>query len=46
MINEADYVELALACAGVCEALGRGINRRRVDQLTQSVLRAIERLTV
>jgi len=45
MINEVDYVEPGLACAGVCEALDRGINGRRVNQLSQSVLTAIEKLT-
>ena len=46
MINEADYIELGLACADVCEVLSRRMNIRRVDRLSQSVLRAIERLTV
>jgi len=46
MIDKVDYVELGLACAEVCEALNRGINERRVNQLSQSVLMAIEQLTV
>jgi len=46
MTNEADYVELGLACADVCGVLDQGIKGRRVDQLTRSVLRAIEQLTV
>jgi len=46
MIDKMDYIELGLACAGVCEALDRGINGRRVNQLSQSVLMAIEQLTV
>ena len=45
MVNKADYVELGLACADVCEVLYRGISGRRVDQLSQSVLEAIGRLT-
>lgn len=45
MVKEADYVELGLTCADVCGALNRGTNGRRVDQLTQPVLRAIEQLT-
>ena len=45
MINEVDYVELGLVCAHVCEALDRGTNTSRVDQLGQSVLRAIEQFT-
>jgi len=45
MVHEVDYVELGLVCAHVCEALDRGTNRSRVDQLGQSILRAIEQLT-
>ena len=46
MISKADYVELGLTCAGVCEALNRGVGRRQADQLSQSVLEAIEKLTM
>jgi len=46
MINKADYVELGLACAEVCEALDRGTNTRRADQLSQTILRAAEQLTM
>jgi len=45
MANEADFVELGLACADVCKALARGTDGRRVDQLSQSILDAIEQLT-
>lgn len=45
MINEEEYVNLALACADVCKALGRGMNGRRVGELGRSVLEAIEHLT-
>ena len=45
MINEADYVDLGLACADVCGALNRGMDGRRVDELSQSVLEAIGQLT-
>ena len=44
MINEADHVDLGLACADVCGALNRGIDGRRVNELSQSVLEAIEQL--
>jgi len=44
MISKADYVELGLTCSDVCEALNRGVNTRRADQLNQSVLEAIEKL--
>ena len=43
--KKADYVELGLTCAGVCEALSRGTGERRADQLSQSVLEVIEKLT-
>ena len=46
MVNKADYVELGLTCADVCEALNLGMDRRREDQLSQSVLEAIEELTL
>ena len=45
MANEADYVELGLACADVCKALDRGMNGRRLDELNQSVFEAIGQLT-
>ena len=46
MANKHDYVELGKTCAGVCEALNRGLNGRRLDDLSKSVLAAIEQLTV
>ena len=45
MINEEDYVDLALACADVCKVLDRGMDGRQVDELSQPVLEAIEQLT-
>jgi len=45
MINEREYVELGLFCADVCDALDRGINGKRFDELSQSVLKAIGQLT-
>ena len=45
MANKADYVELGLACADVCRALDRGMNERRMDELSRSVLEAIGQLT-
>ena len=45
MINEADYVELGLACADVCTALDRGLNGKRLDELDNSVCEAINQLT-
>jgi len=46
MISKTDYVELGLTCAGVCETLNRGTDKRRADQLSQPVLEAIEKLTM
>ena len=43
--NEMDCVELGLSCADACQALDRGLNGRRVDELSPSVLEAIEQLT-
>ena len=45
MADEADYVGLGLACADVCKALDRGMNERRLDELSQSVIEAIWQLT-
>ena len=44
MTNRTDYVELGLACADVCKALDRGMNGRKLDDLSQSVREAIEQL--
>ena len=46
MIKKADYIELGLACARVCEVLKRRTDGRQTDQLSQSVLEAIEQLTM
>ena len=45
MLNKTDYVELGLACADVCKALDRGMNGRRIDELSRSVFEAIGQLT-
>ena len=45
MTNKLDYVELCLACADVCRALDRGMNEKRVNELSRSVYEAIEQLT-
>ena len=44
MVDRKDYVKLGLTCADVCRALDRGLNGRQADQLTRSVLEAIEQL--
>ena len=45
MANESDYVELGLACAEVCKALDRGMNGKKLGDLSRSVRKAIEQLT-
>lgn len=44
MIKEEDWVQLGLTCAEICQMLDRGINGGQQEQLSQSVLEAIERL--
>ena len=43
--NKEDYIGLGLECADICQALDRGLNGRRLDELSQSVLGAIGHLT-
>ena len=45
MANKSDYVELGLACAEVCKALDRGMNGKKLGDLSRSVRKAIEQLT-
>ena len=45
MTNKLDYIELGLACADICGALNRGMNGKQLDELSQSVCEAINRLT-
>jgi len=44
-MNELDYVELGLGCADICRALDRGVGRKKLDDLSQSVCEAINQLT-
>ena len=46
MVNEQDYVELGLNCADICGALDRGLNGKRLDDISQSVCEAIRQLTM
>ena len=46
MLNKLDYVDLGLACADVCGALDRGVNGRRLEDISQPVREAIEQLTM
>jgi len=43
--SEADYVELGLSCADICRALDRGMNGKKLEDLSQSVCDAINQLT-
>jgi len=45
MNNDEDYVDLGLACAGVCTALDRGLNGRLLSGLDGSVCETISQLT-
>ena len=45
MTNERDYVDLGLSCGDVCQILDRGLSGRRLEELSKSVLGAIEKLT-
>jgi len=45
MINEADCVELGLACADVCTTLDRGLQGKSLDDVNNSVREAIYQLT-
>ena len=45
MVNDLDYVELGLSCARICKALERGMNGKKLDDLSQSVCDAISQLT-
>jgi len=44
-MNQAEYVELGLACANVCTTLDRAMDGRRLDNLSQSVREAVGELT-
>jgi len=46
MVNELDYIELGLHCADICRALDRGMNGKKLSELSQSVCDAINQLTV
>jgi hypothetical protein len=46
MVDNTDYVGLGLSCADVCRALARGVNGKRLEELSQSVYDATNRLTV
>ena len=44
MVHEQDYIKLGLSCVDICEALGRGMGERKLDDLGESVCDAINQL--
>ena len=42
--NEQDYVDLGLSCADICRALDRGMDGKKLDDLSRSVCDAISQL--
>jgi len=45
-MNERDFVEVGLSCADICNALGRGVGGKKLDDLSQSMCEAINQLTM
>ena len=45
MINEVDFVDLGLSCAGICQSLDQEIKGRGVPHAGSPILEAIEQLT-
>ena len=45
-IDEQDYVDIGLFFANICESLHRGLGRRQLNELSQSVFEAIAQLTM
>ena len=46
MANQVDYVELGLSCADICRSLDRGMNGKKLDDLSQPMRDAINQLTM
>ena len=44
MANEQDFVDLGLHCADICKALERGINEKKLDDISKSLCEAINQL--
>ena len=45
MVNDQDYVDLGLSCADICKALKRGMGKKTLEDLSESVCDAINQLT-
>ena len=44
LANEQDCVDFGILCADVCDALRRGTDGKKTDELSESVRNAINRL--
>lgn len=44
MLNEEDYIQLGIDCAGVCIAIGRAMNGKSLDDLDGSASSAVVQL--
>ena len=44
MVNDQDCVDLGILCAEVCDALRRGTDGKRKEELSEPVRNAIDRL--
>ena len=44
MANKGDYVDLGLHCAEICKAIARGLNGKKLDNLSPSMCDAINLL--
>ena len=45
MTNQMDLIDLGLYCADICKALERGMDGKKLSDLSQSVCDAINQLT-
>lgn len=43
--NKQGFADLGLFCARVCRALDRGMDGKKLNELSESMLEAIEQLT-
>lgn len=46
LANQQDYVDLGQTCTDACKPLKWGLEGRRLDELSRSVLQAIKQLTM
>jgi len=46
MLNKRDYIDLGLDCANICGILDRGMNGKKMGDLSQSVCEAVNQLAM